>query len=114
MPPPPSPPSDAGGWCPMPGGTLPSLWVVPYARRNAPVDAVLSPPPPSLPRACHGSSNVLPPLPLGSGSCITFVVRMPWALWASYRSQSPVDMPAGLCPWDGPPKDSPSIHPSIT
>ena len=73
----------------------------------------IPPPPPSLSRACHGSSNVLPPLPLGSGSCITFMVTMPWALWASYRSESPADMPGGLCPWDGPPKDSPSIHPSI-
>ena len=26
----------ACGWCPMPGGTLPSLWVVPYAGRNPP------------------------------------------------------------------------------
>ena len=54
-----------------------------------------------------------PPLPLGSSSYITFVVTMPWALWISYRSESPADMPGGLCPWDGPPKDSPSIHPSI-
>ena len=26
----------ACGWCPMPGGTLPFLWVVPYAGRNPP------------------------------------------------------------------------------
>ena len=26
----------ACGWCPMPGGTLPCLWVVPYAGRNPP------------------------------------------------------------------------------
>ena len=93
-------PSLACGWRPMRGGTL--------QRTRS-----YSPPPPSLPRACHGSSNALPPLPLGSGSCIMFVVTMPWALWASYRSESPADMPSGLCPWDGPPKDSPSIHPSI-
>ena len=92
-------PSLACGWCPMRGGTL--QWTRSY------------PPPPSLPRACHGSSNVLPPLPLGFGSCITFVITMPWALWASYRSESPADIPNGLCPWDGPPKDSPSIHPSM-
>ena len=29
-------PSHACGWCPMPGGTLPCLWVVPYAGRNPP------------------------------------------------------------------------------
>ena len=28
------PASETCGWCLMPGGTLPFLWVVPYAGRN--------------------------------------------------------------------------------
>ena len=30
-------PSHACGWCPMPGRTLPCLWVVPYAWQNPPM-----------------------------------------------------------------------------
>ena len=30
-------PSHACGWCPLPGRTLPCLWVVPYTRQNPPM-----------------------------------------------------------------------------
>ena len=40
------PPLITTGWCPMPGGTLPYLWVVPYVRRNPPRPH--NAPPPSL------------------------------------------------------------------
>ena len=36
------------GWCPMLGGTLPYLWIVPYAGRNPPENGKGSPQPPRV------------------------------------------------------------------
>ena len=61
---------------------------------------------------------LLPPLGARSPSLLLwfwlwFMIRVYWALWVTYRSQSSAIMRGALCPWDGPPERSPLIHPSI-
>ena len=55
----------ACGWCPMPGGTLPCLWVVPYAGRDPPmlVGRALCREEPSL--TCVGRGPVAKPPVMG-------------------------------------------------
>ena len=61
-------PSHACGWCPMPGGTLPCLWVVPYAGRNPPmlVGGALCRAEPSMTR--EGQGLVAKPPVMGPGA----------------------------------------------
>ena len=93
---PPPPDTRTCGWCPMPGGTLPCLWVVPYEGRNSPKggqEPPSTPPPPRMGGVAPQISGLRPRRPCAAWSTICFGIDRKLHIWTTLVPPTRLDNP---------------------